>query len=165
MTGRIIAENKLITKFLTNLLNLKIYVYSRSFFMTSPSPRFAYWVTRILEYLEWLGLFIITLATLIAIGQEIKVMFSHGEVRLPDILMLFIFLEILTMVGLYFTSGKLPLRYPIYIAMVAIARYMTIGMKEMDGLTIIALSVAMFILALTVLIIRYGQLRFPYDEK
>lgn len=133
--------------------------------MSPPSPRFTFWVTRILEYLEWLGLLVITIATVVAIIQEVWVMFSHGEVRLPDILMLFIFLEILTMVGLYFTSGKLPLRYPIYIAMVAIARYMTIGMKEMNSTTIIALSVAMLILALTVLIIRYGQLRFPYGEE
>ncbi|MEW5792367.1 MAG: phosphate-starvation-inducible PsiE family protein [Pseudomonadota bacterium] len=38
------------------------------------------------------------------------------------------------MVGLYFQSVKLPIRYPFCIAMVAIARYITIGMKEMDGL-------------------------------
>ena len=77
------------------------------------------------------------------------------EVRLEDILLLFIFLEILTMVGLYFTSGKLPIRYPLYIAIVAIARYITIGMKQMQGITIITLSLAIFILVIAVFIMRY----------
>jgi protein PsiE len=91
-------------------------------------------------------------------------MYLERQVLLQDILMLFIFLEILTMVGLYLTSGKLPFRYPIYIAIVAIARYITIGMKQMDGWTIISLSAAIFILMLALLIFRYGQVRFPGGE-
>jgi protein PsiE len=78
--------------------------------------------------------------------------------------LLFIYLEILTMAGLYFKSGKLPLRYPIYIAMVAIARYIIIGMKQMDGATMLALSGAILILALAVMAIRFGHVRLPYDD-
>jgi len=122
-------------------------------------------IINILEYIEWLGLFIITIATLVAIGQEIYSIFSNGQVLLEDILLLFIFLEILTMVSLYFSTGKLPLRYPIYIAIVAIARYITISMKEMDGMTIMLLSLAMLILSLAVLSIRYGHLHLPYGDK
>jgi len=129
-----------------------------------PSQAIKVWVIKALETLEWVGLLVITIATLIAIGQEIYLMLAQGRVLLPDILMLFIFLEILTMVGLYFTSGKLPLRYPIYIAIVAISRYISIGMKEMDGWMIISLSLAILILALAVLAIRYGHSRMPYEE-
>ena len=92
-------------------------------------------------------------------------MVSRREVMLHDILLFFIYLEILTMVGLYFQSGKLPIRYPIYIAMVAIARHITIdSMTEMSGLTMIGLSTAILILALEVLVIRYGHIHMPYDE-
>jgi protein PsiE len=122
----------------------------------TPSPQLTQWVITILEYLEWLGLLIITLATLVAVGQEVYTMLMRLEVRLEDILLLFIFLEILTMVGLYFTSGKLPIRYPLYIAIVAIARYITIGMKQMQGMTIITLSSAILILVIAVFIIRYS---------
>lgn len=122
----------------------------------TPSPQLTQWVVTILEYLEWLGLLIITLATVVAIGQEVYTMLMRLEVRLEDILLLFIFLEILTMVGLYFTSGKLPIRYPLYIAIVAIARYITIGMKQMQGITIITLSSAILILVIAVFIIRYS---------
>lgn len=121
-------------------------------------------VVRTLHLIEWVGLSIITLATIVAIGQEVWLMISRGAVLLEDILLLFIFLEIITMVGLYFKSGKLPIRYPLYIAMVAIARYIIIGMKEMDTWAVVAMSTAILVLAIAVLAIRYGQLRLPYNE-
>ena len=127
-------------------------------------PKFQEQVVVFLHYIEWVGLAIILLATIIAIGQEVYIMMVQREVLLKDILQLFIFLEIITMIGLYFSSGKLPIRYPIYIAMVAIARYISIGMKEMDGWMIIALSCSILILALAVLVIRYGHVTMPYSE-
>lgn len=119
---------------------------------------------RVLDVVEWAGLIVISFATVIAIGQEIVQVAAAGVVTLPDILLLFIYLEILTMVGLYFKSGKLPVRYPIYIAMVAIARYIIIGMKELDGWAIVALALAILVLALAVVVIRYGHLKLPYPE-
>jgi len=127
-------------------------------------PKFQQQVVVFLHYIEWVGLAIILLATIIAIGQEVYIMMVQREVLLKDILQLFIFLEIITMIGLYFSSGKLPIRYPIYIAMVAIARYISIGMKEMDGWMIVALSCSILILALAVLVIRYGHVNMPYSE-
>jgi len=122
-------------------------------------------VLRILDVIEWIGLLVITIATVVAIGQEIMLMWSMLKVRLEDILLLFIYLEILTMVGLYFKSGKLPLRYPIYIAMVAIARYIIIGMKQFDSWTILAFAGAILVLALAVVAIRYGHVRLPYGDE
>jgi len=122
-------------------------------------------IIALLEYIEWVGLFIITVATLAAIGQEVVSMFQNGKILLKDILLLFIFLEIITMISLYFSTGKLPIRYPIYIAIVAIARYITIGMKELDGMTIMLLSLSMLILSFAVLSIRYGHLNLPYNDR
>ena len=125
-----------------------------------PNPQ----VLRALDIAEWAGLLVISIATMVAIGQEIWVMVAARKVFLQDILLLFIYLEVLTMVGLYFKSGKLPLRYPIYIAMVAIARYIIIGMKEIDGWTILAFAGAILVLALAVVAIRFGHVRLPYGE-
>jgi len=125
-----------------------------------PNPH----VLRALDMMEWAGLLVIAIATMVAIGQEVWVMVAARKVLLQDILLLFIYLEVLTMVGLYFKSGKLPLRYPIYIAMVAIARYIIIGMKEIDGWTILAFAGAILVLALAVMAIRYGHVRLPYGE-
>ena len=125
-----------------------------------PNPQ----VLRALDIVEWVGLLVISIATMVAIGQEIWQMLAARQVLLQDILLLFIYLEILTMVGLYFKSGKLPLRYPIYIAMVAIARYIIIGMKQLEGWTILAFAAAILILALAVVAIRYGHTRLPYTD-
>jgi len=125
-----------------------------------PNPH----VLRTLDIVEWVGLLVISIATVVAIGQETWEMVLARKVLLQDILLLFIYLEILTMVGLYFKSGKLPLRYPIYIAMVAIARYIIIGMQQLDGWTILAFAGAILVLALAVVAIRYGHTRLPYAD-
>ena len=117
-----------------------------------------------LHLAEWAGLLIISLATLVAIGQEVMLMVDNRHVRLEDILLLFIYLEVLTMVGLYVSSGKLPLRYPIYIAIVALARSIIIGMDKTEPHVMIYLAAAILILALAVLAVRFGHVRFPYDE-
>ncbi|MEO5573890.1 MAG: phosphate-starvation-inducible PsiE family protein [Gammaproteobacteria bacterium] len=121
-------------------------------------------VMRTLFIIEWAGLGLITLATIVAIGQEFAAIVVRREVLLQDILLLFIYLEIITMVALYLSSGKLPVRYPLYIAMVAIARYIIIGMKEIQGWNLVALSLAILVLAIAVLVIRYGHRHLAYDE-
>jgi protein PsiE len=118
----------------------------------------------ILTWVQDIGLFIIAIATIVAIGVEINVMFQAMRVTLADLLLLFIYLEVLAMVGVYLDSGKLPVRMPIYIAIVALARYVILDMKEMDTLRIMGIAAAALILACTVLVIRYGHLKFPYDE-
>ncbi len=119
---------------------------------------------RFILFVERVGLVLITLATIIAIGQELHVIYQQGRVELHDILLLFIYLEILTMVGLYFTSGKLPVRYPIYISIVAITRFIILGMKEMSALDIIYLAGAILLLTVASVVLRYGSFKLPYKE-
>ena len=116
-----------------------------------------------LGLLEVLGLVLITIATLVAGGQEVWQMVQAREVTLADLLLLFIYLEVLTMVGIYLESGALPVRMPLYIAIVALARHLIIGMKTMSDMQLIATSAAVLILALAVLVTRYGHVQFPYQ--
>lgn len=116
------------------------------------------------KVIEKILLFIIVLATLVAIGQEIKIMLDNKHVSLGDLLLLFIYLEIISMAAAYNLSGRVPVRVPVYIAIVAIARVLILDMKSMSELHIAALSFSAFILACTVLIIRWGQIRFPYSR-
>ncbi|WP_296806799.1 phosphate-starvation-inducible PsiE family protein [Thiocapsa sp.] len=118
---------------------------------------------RLLSWVEILGLVVIALATVIAGVQEIMEMVERRAVSLGDLLLLFIYLEVLTMVGIYLQSGALPIRMPLYIAMVALARHLIIDMKEMTETAIIATSIAILILAVAVLLIRFGHVRFPYS--
>jgi protein PsiE len=95
---------------------------------------------------------------------EVRTMLVAGIVTLSDLLMLFLYLEILAMVGVYFRSGQLPVRFPIYIAIVALARYLVLDMKSLDDWRMLGVTAAILLLAIAVLIIRYGHIRFPYDE-
>jgi protein PsiE len=118
----------------------------------------------VLTYLEMVGLGIITIATLAAGVEEVIKMITVGKVTLGDLLLLFIYLEVLTMVGAYLQSGALPIRMPLYIAMVALARHLILDMKEITEWEIIATSAAILVIAVAVLIIRFGHVRFPYDR-
>lgn len=119
---------------------------------------------RALRWVESLGLIVIAVATVIAGIQEVGVMIEHRTVRLADLLLLFIYLEVLTMVGLYLQSGQLPVRMPLYIGMVALARYLVLDMKEMDVWRMVGVSASVLVLALAVLVVRYGHTRFPYGR-
>ncbi len=118
-----------------------------------------------LRFIEDIGLAVIGAATVVAGWQEVQVMLHAGKVTLADLLLMFIYLEVLTMVGLYFNSGKLPVRFPLYIGMVALARYLILDMKDMDLWRMVGVSGSIVLLALAVLAIRYGHVRFPYVEE
>jgi protein PsiE len=126
--------------------------------------KFSRLALNVLGVFEALGLVVITLATLVAGVFEIRTMLAAGTVTLSDLLMLFLYLEILAMVGVYFRSGQLPVRFPIYIAIVALARYLVLDMKSLDDWRMLGVTAAILLLAIAVLIIRYGHIRFPYDE-
>lgn len=118
-----------------------------------------------LVIVEDIGLLVIAISTVIAMSFEIGSMFDAMRVTLADLLLLFIYLEVLAMVGIYLKSGKLPVRMPLYIAIVALARYMILDMKNIDTLRMLGVAGAVFILAISILAIRYGHAKFPYDNK
>ena len=118
----------------------------------------------ILTWLQDIGLLIIAISTIVAVGIEINVMIEAMTVTLADLLLLFIYLEVLSMVAIYLESGKLPVRMPIYIAIVALARYLILDMKEMDTWRVMGIAAAALILAFTVLVIRFGHLKVPYGH-
>ncbi len=118
----------------------------------------------VLGVFETIGLFVITLATLVAGVFEVKVMIAAGTVTLADLLLLFLYLEIFAMVGVYFRSGQLPVRFPIYIAIVALARYLVLDMKSLDDWRMLGVTASILLLTVAVLVIRYGHTRFPYNE-
>lgn len=119
---------------------------------------------RVVKLIEDVGLAIILVATLVAGGFEIHHMWAQRNVLLEDLLLLFIYVETVTMVKVYWESGKLPVRMPLYIAIVAIARYLIIDIKEMDGFRALAISSSILIVALAVLVVRWCHVKLPYPD-
>ncbi|MDT8385954.1 MAG: phosphate-starvation-inducible PsiE family protein [Thiogranum sp.] len=118
-----------------------------------------------LIWIQYTGLLVIALATIIAMGLEIAVMVRALNVTLADLLLLFIYLEVLAMVSIYLDSGKLPVRMPLYIAIVALARYLILDMKNLDTWRMLGISGAALLIAVAILAIRFGHTRFPYHDK
>lgn len=115
--------------------------------------------------IEDLGLFLILIATAVAIGQELWHMIVLRHVELSDLLLLFIFLEVITMVEYYWRLGKLPVRIPLYIAMVALARYLILDTEDVRNIHALYITGAILILAFAVFVVRFGHLKFPYEEQ
>ncbi|KPK55373.1 MAG: phosphate-starvation-inducible E [Thiotrichales bacterium SG8_50] len=118
-----------------------------------------------LSWVQDLGLVIIAICTVVAGGIEISVMVAAETVTLADLLLLFIYLEVLAMVGIYLDSGKLPVRMPLYIAIVALARYLILDMKNLDTWRMVGISGATLLIAVAILVIRFGHTRFPYGKE
>jgi protein PsiE len=115
--------------------------------------------------IEDLGLLLILVATAVAIVQVGIEMVQQRQVQLADLLLLFILLEVITMVENYWRVGKLPVRIPLYIAMVSMARYLILDTGDAHNEHALYITGAILILAISVFVVRYGHNKFPYQEQ
>lgn len=115
-----------------------------------------------IQLAEYVGLLVIAIATMYAGAGEVGNMIAAQKVTLGDLLLLFLYLEVLAMIGIYLKSGKLPIRFPIYIAIVALARLLILDMKSLTEWEMIAIAGTITLLTLSVLILRYGHTKMPY---
>ena len=90
---------------------------------------------------------IIGISTCIAAALYCYEMFLSRQITLPDLFMLFIYAEILGMVGAFYSTSRIPVTLPIIIAITALCRLIVMQNKEMDALMIIAEASAVIILA------------------
>jgi protein PsiE len=120
---------------------------------------------RLIRLIEYAGLLVVLVATLAAAGQEIRAMYTQGRVTVADLLMLFIYLELLAMNGIYWRAGRLPVRMPLYIAIVAMARHLTLETPAMNTWATLAEGGTVLLLSLAVLVVRYGHIRLPYRDE
>jgi phosphate starvation-inducible membrane PsiE len=115
-----------------------------------------------------LALFAIGGATAWAGGWTFyELWYSARYVSVGDLLLLFIYLEIGAMVGIYFRTNHMPVRFLLYIAITALTRHMVDIMSHVPvNLTeMIGVASATFIIALSVLVVRYTSAKFPSDKK
>lgn len=112
-----------------------------------------------------LALFAIGATTVWSAAATFIGMVEKGHASLADILLLFIYLEIGAMVGIYFRTTRLPVRYLIYIAITALGRVMIeiVGAEHRTGMDILFVAGAILLLSFAVLVLRYGSNRFPAD--
>ena len=131
------------------------------------------------EFFHILALFAIGGATVWAALYAFVGMFDKPHASVEDLLLLFIYLEIGAMVGIYFKTAHLPVRFLLYVAITALTRlmigYIDLLHKPMAGAGhgahpepgwgIIFIAVAILLLAISEIVIRFGKCRFPLDTE
>jgi phosphate starvation-inducible membrane PsiE len=119
--------------------------------------------TLLVDSFHYLALFAIGGAVVWAAVAAFLGMAAKGHASIDDILLLFIYLELGAMVGIYFKTNHMPVRFLIYVGMTALTRLMISDLQDhhRPGLEVIYVTGAILILALATLIIRFGSNRFP----
>ena len=115
-----------------------------------------------------LALFVIGASVAWSATAEFLTIIETGHPKLKDILLLFIYLEVGAMVGIYFKTKRLPVVFLIYIAITALTRVLTVDIKTMDWTYVLVLSGAILILSLSVMFVSDKSLllaKYRLNEK
>jgi phosphate starvation-inducible membrane PsiE len=117
------------------------------------------------EAFHLLGLFVIG-GTIVwtAINTYILDIMSKPYASLDDILLLFIYLELGAMVGIFFRTKRLPVIFLLFISMTALTRYLAIDLKHFDDLRMITIVIAILLLSIAAYILRYCENKFTNTE-
>jgi protein PsiE len=115
---------------------------------------------------HYLALFAIGSAIVWSAAVAFLAMAEKGHASIDDILLLFIYLELGAMVGIYFKTNHMPVRFLIYVAMTALTRLLIADVQahHRPDIGIVLVSGAILLLALATLVIRYGSFKFPSGQ-
>ena len=108
-----------------------------------------HWTTIVSEKLL---LAIIGIATCVASAIYIFEMFLAQKITLADLFMLFIYAEIIGMVGAFYSTNRIPVTLPIIIAITALCRLIVMQSKEMDALVVLGEATAILVLSIAAII-------------
>jgi len=111
-------------------------------------------ISKYIHYAERSLLIFIAFATVFATAQEIIVLVDNKRVLLEDLLLLFIYTEVLGMVAAFYRSNRIPVTLPLFIAMTALARLIILQGKEPSDLLYEAGAIVLVALACLIIRIR-----------
>jgi len=122
--------------------------------------------TLLVDVFHNLALFAIGATTVWSAVAAFLEMMQRGHAGLTDILLLFIYLELGAMVGIYFKTTRLPVRYLLYIAITALARVLIelVSAEHRTGYDLVIVAGAVLLLSVAVLVLRFASHRFPSSD-
>ena len=116
--------------------------------------------------IQLVAVLIVLAATVIAFFLEIQEMYLNQKVSLADLLLLFIYIEVIGLVRSYWETRSVRISYPLVIAITALARYIILQDKNDDPSTLLYISLAILIVALSTVVIRFRNSKYlNLDQK
>ena len=109
---------------------------------------------KITKNVQLVLLIIILISTIIAVGIEIYTMFVNKNVTLADLLLMFLYLEVLALVRVFWDQQSISITLPLLIAITALARFIILQGKEMDPSALVYEAVAIVLIAAAIVILR-----------
>ena len=109
---------------------------------------------KIAKNLQFVLLTVILISTVIAVGIEIKAMIINQSVTLADLLLFFLYLEVLAMVRVFWDEQSISITLPLLIAITALSRFIILQGKEMDPTGLVYEAVAIVLIASAIVILR-----------
>ena len=109
---------------------------------------------KVVKNLQLILMCIVLISTVIAVGIEIKNMFASQSVTLADLLLMFLYLEVLAMVRVFWSQQSISITLPLLIAITALARFIILQGKEMDPSALVYEAVAIVLIAAAIVILR-----------
>ena len=110
---------------------------------------------KIVKQIQLLTLVIILISTVIAIGSELYQMFKINKVTLADLLLLFLYLEVLAMVRVFWESQSIQITLPLFIAITALSRFIILQGKSINPEILVYEAGAILLIALAILVLRF----------
>ena len=109
---------------------------------------------KIIKNLQLILLSVILISTVLAVAIEIKAMFKNESVTLADLLLMFLYLEVIAMVRVFWGQQSISITLPLLIAITALARFIILQGKEMDPSALVYEALAIVLIASAIVILR-----------
>mgnify|MGYP001469627152 FL=1 len=110
--------------------------------------------------IQLVAVVVVLVSTIIAFFLEMKEMYENKDITLADLLLMFIYIEVIGLVRSYWETQSVRITYPLIIAITALARFIILQDKESDPANLIYISLAILIVAIATVIIRFRNSKF-----
>ena len=108
---------------------------------------------------------IVLISTIVAFFLEMKDMYMNRDITLADLLLMFIYIEVIGLVRSYWETRAVRITYPLVIAITALARFIILQDKESDPSNLIYISIAILIVAVATVVIRFRNSKYLKLDK
>ena len=115
--------------------------------------------------IQLVAVIVVLVSTIIAFFLEMKEMYENKDITLADLLLMFIYIEVIGLVRSYWETQSVRITYPLIIAITALARFIILQDKESDPTNLIYISLAILIVAIATVIIRFRNSRYLKIDK
>jgi protein PsiE len=117
-------------------------------------------VNNLIRNIQLAAVLFVLFSTILAFAIEVKVMYDARYVSLADLLLMFIYIEVIGLVRSYWETRAIRVTYPLVIAITALARYIILQDKDSDPTNLIYISIAILVVAIATVVIKFRNSKY-----